>query len=221
MKFGNRHGDVRANILRIGDVLKNPNNGKFKKIVNIRQSPMLVIDLTPAGGDIAGIPDLSAGQLAVGTLAAPTEGPVVPVPLITPIVDNEIVMAFVGVYPSIVAFIPTALGGAAEEALQKISCFVRYRKPAGVNQWLTPDEADETVIDTTISPPEDPNDLFPLFIFRNEDPVFQALNPHLIALGQVIMINPIMRLIVEDIEAKDVTAYRTLPATQCPGFKLK
>lgn len=221
MKYGNRHGDVRVNVFRIGDVLKNPNNGDFKKITNIRQSPMVVVDLTPAGGVIAGIPNLSAGQLAAGTLAAPTEGPITPVNEIVPIVDDEIVMAFVGVYPSEVAYVPTALGGATLEALAKISCFVRYRKPAGVNQWLTPDEADETIIDATISPPEDPNELFPMFIFRNEDPVFQAINPHLIALGQVVMINPIMRLIVEPIDAKDVTAFRTLPASQCPGFKFK
>ncbi len=218
MKFGNRHGDTRVNVFRIGDVLFNPKTKTFLKIKNIRHSPMIVLDLTPAGGDIAGIPDLSAGQIAAGTLAAPVEGPLTPVDQIVPIVDDEIVLAFIGVYPSIVAFIPTALGGAAEEALQKISCFVRYRKPAGVNQWLTPDESEETVIDTTISPPEDPNDLFPTYIFRNEEPRFQAINPHLIALGQVIMINPIMRLIVEEVPKEGVTAFATIPLSQCPGL---
>lgn len=219
MKYANRHGDMRVNVFRIGDNLKNPNNGKFFEIVSIRESPSIILDLTPAGGDIAAIPDLSAGQLAAGTLAIPVDGPLVAAPNLVPDEDLVLTYALASVRVNRIAYIPTALGAAVIEAIQEVSCQVRYFKPQEVPQWLTPDKQAHGYIDHEISPPDDPNELFPIFVWRDEEPRFQARNIHPIALGQVLYLSPILRLILEE-RTTQPPAFRTLPKAQCPGLQV-
>ena len=200
MKYGNRYGDTRAILPRVNDYIQM--QGKFYKIVNVKNAPSIKLDLTPAGTKVNGY--LSAGSLGAGTLATPIVGTKISPTQFIPFVNGRLAMALMSVLPqkSIVGGAATGLpifaGGTSIDAIEDISCEVRYWNPQESPMWLTPDGKNHATIDHIVSPPEDPSEFFPIFAQKDDTPFFQAINKNGVICGCVVILNPVFNLVIEE-----------------------
>lgn len=165
MKYASRYGDQRAIFYRKGDNIKV--GGKFYEIVSLRDVPHLRLDL---------------GNVAAGTLVNPTQGTKTPWNNLEPDNKDELAHVLLGVEVQRAGIqIPDGLvnpPAASIDEGQSFSPWVRYWNPQEQPQWLSPDGSVQSWIDAEISPIGDENELFPVFVIKDNEPFFRADNPH-------------------------------------------
>jgi len=183
MKYSNRFGDQRSIFYRKGDNLKI--GEKFYEIVGLRDIPQLPLDL---------------GSVSAGSFSAPTQGTKVQFGELEPMNEDELVHVLIGVEETRFLVGPTAStslpppGGFGPDAeVQGYSCRILYWNPQEQPQWLSPHGNIQSFIDHRISPIGDENELFPVFVIKDNPPYFRADNPwdhgsisqHIFAIGKL------------------------------------
>lgn len=167
MKYANRFGDQRAIFYKKGDNLKI--GEKYYEIVGLRDIPQLPLNL---------------GSVGAGSFANPTQGTKVQFAELEPRNEDELVHCLIGVEET--KFIvgigasaslppPGLLGPDAD--VQGFSCRILYWNPQEQPQWLSPRGRVQSFIDHRISPIGDENELFPVFVIKDNAPWFRADNP--------------------------------------------
>jgi len=165
MKYANRYGDERSIWYRRGDNLYVEGRGYFV-IEDLIDVPQVILNL---------------GNIAAGTIAAPTQGAKVQATELEPRVQKEIVHTLVGVDAVRFAVGVTASVGAPpaavlDEAISR-SCQIRAWNPAEQPLWLSPQGNIQGFLTHEISPVGDENELFPVFTEKDNPPTFRADNP--------------------------------------------
>lgn len=190
MKYANRFGDLRSTFYRKGDnieLARRSGEGYAVKYYKI-------VDVL----DSPGI-DVYLGSIDAGSRSDPTEGSKVELSVLQPQTDGILTHALIGV----------DVDSAGR------SCQIRVWRPKENPIWLSPDGNYQGYVDAKISPVEDPNELFPLFVLMGDVPYARADNPHSVAIEQWIVIQS-KRYIIEELKEKP-SAYAPIPYQEKVG----
>lgn len=151
MKYANRYGDGRSIFYRKGDNIEL--EGKYYRIVGIEEVP--------------------AYELSFGTVSSGDTSNKFKADFLDPREQDRLVHVLVGV-------IPVKWGATTPyvsvDYIEEVSCRIRAYRPKEEILWVTPDGNNKAWIDHTISPVDDPNELYPVFVKYNDEPWFEAEN---------------------------------------------